>query len=115
MEYLRQHAIGLDVCLTSNLQTRAWSLLSTHPFQLLLKRGVPVTLNTDDPGMFQTTLSAEYAKAARHLGLDRNDLARLALQSVRSAFLPHPDKVALMQELHAEIHRLSQPPRDEAL
>src|SRR5690606_1975050 len=48
MGYLRDHLIGLDVCLTSNARTKAWPMLSDHPLPLLYRRGVPVTLNTDD-------------------------------------------------------------------
>ncbi|MBI4444684.1 MAG: adenosine deaminase [Acidobacteria bacterium] len=105
MEYLREHALGLDICLTSNIKTRAWGLLSSHPFQLLYRRGVPVTLNTDDPGLFETSLPQEYEKAAQ-LGLQRSDLARIALQSVQSAFLAHPEKTALMQQFQDEIYQL---------
>ncbi len=107
MKYLREHAITLDVCLTSNVETHAWRRISRHPFQLLYKRGVPVTLNTDDPGLFQTSLSAEYMKAVRFLGLGREDVHRVILQGVQSSFLPHQDKMALMQQFQDEIHRVS--------
>ncbi len=56
MEYLRDHTIALDVCLTSNLRTKAWTPISSHPLKLLFKRGVPVTLGTDDPGLFEASL-----------------------------------------------------------
>jgi aminodeoxyfutalosine deaminase len=106
MEHLREHAIALDICLTSNVRTRAWAPISAHPFQLLFKRGVPVTLNTDDPGIFQTTLGEEYAKAFKHFGLTRTDLNHIALQGVRSAFLPATLKNELMQTFQDEIHEL---------
>ena len=108
MKYLREHAIALDVCLTSNMKTHAWRRISRHPFQLLYKRGVPVTLNTDDPGLFQTSLTAEYMKAVRYLELAPEDLHRVILQGVRSSFLPHQDKMALMQQFQDEIHQLTQ-------
>jgi aminodeoxyfutalosine deaminase len=101
MEYLREHAIGLDVCLTSNTKTRAWPLLSDHPFQLLFQRGVPVTLNTDDPGLFETTLVDEYAKAAGCFELTRNDLEKVALQGIHSSFLPYSRKMEMMEEFQA--------------
>lgn len=107
MGYLREHAIGLDVCLTSNVKTQVWTGISSHPFQLLFKRGVPVTLNTDDPGLFQTSLTAEYMKAARFFGLALGDIHRLVLQGVRSSFLPHEEKMVLMQQFQDEIHRLT--------
>lgn len=110
MEYLREHAIGLDVCLTSNLKTQAWTALSAHPFQLLYKRGVPVTLNTDDPGLFRTSLTLEYMKAHRFLGLGKDDVHHLILQSLRSSFLPYHGKMALMQRFQDAIHRLDSEP-----
>ena len=99
IEYLREHAVGLDVCLTSNLRTRAWVPLSQHPFPLLYRRGVPVTLNTDDPGLFRTSLIQEYLKASRIFGLTARDLQRIALQAIRCSFLPHEAKMAQMQRI----------------
>ena len=112
IEYLREHAVGLDVCLTSNLKTRAWAPLSQHPFPLLYRRGVPVTLNTDDPGLFQTTLTQEYLKAARIFGLTARDLQRIALQAVRCSFLPHDAKMAHMQRIQDRMEVDGIPPGD---
>ena len=103
IEYLREHAVGLDVCLTSNLRTRAWAPLSQHPFPLLYRRGVPVTLNTDDPGLFRTSLTKEYLKASRVFGLTARDLQRIALQAVRCSFLPHEAKMAHMQRIQDQV------------
>ena len=103
LEYLREHAVGLDVCLTSNLRTRAWAPLSQHPFPLLYRRGVPVTLNTDDPGLFQTSLVQEYLKASRIFGLTTQDLQRIVLQAVRCSFLPHEAKMAHMQRIQDQM------------
>ncbi len=107
MEYLRHHAVALDICLTSNLKTRAWAPISSHPFGLFWKRGVPVTLNTDDPGVFQTSLTDEYLKAAKYFSLQRDDLNRIALQSIQAAFLPASEKGRLMQLFQDEIHRIA--------
>ena len=104
MGYLREHAIGLDVCLTSNVKTRAWAPLSEHPFQLLYRRGVPTTLNTDDPGLFQTDLTEELVKAAEQFNLSAEDVHRIILQGIRSSFLPYDEKMSLMHEFQAEIH-----------
>ncbi len=106
MSYLKQHAVALDVCLTSNAATGAWRPVDKNPFWLLLERGVPVTLNTDDPGMFQTELLDEYELAAKSFRLTRHDLAYVALQSVRSSFLPHEEKMALMQQFQDRIAEL---------
>ncbi len=106
MDYLRDHAIGLDVCLTSNAKTRAWAPISKNPFWLLYRRGVPVTLNTDDPGLFETSLVEEYRHAARLFELTQEDIRHLALQGVRSSFLSHGEKMALMQTFHDKIRTL---------
>ncbi len=107
MAYLKDHAIGLDICLTSNARTGAWGPISKNPFRLLYKRGVPVTLSTDDPGLFETTLVQEYAHAINHFELADSDLAHIALQSVRSSFLPHPERMKLMQKFQNSIHELT--------
>lgn len=107
MEYLRNHAVALDICLTSNLKTRAWAPISSHPFGLLWKRGVPITLNTDDPGVFATSLTSEYLKAAKYFSLEKEDLHRIALQSIQAAFLPASEKSQLMQNFQDEIHRMA--------
>lgn len=106
MEYLRDHVISLDVCLTSNVCTRAWPMISEHPLSLLYRRGVPITLNTDDPGLFSTTLCDEYRKAAEAFHLESSDLQYFAIQGVRSSFLPHFEKMELMKEFHERIRAL---------
>ena len=103
MEYLREHAVGLDVCLTSNVRTRAWPMLAEHPLPLLLKRGVPVSLATDDPGLFRTGLCKEIQKAVETFDLGEEDVSRILLQGVRSSFLPHDQKMRLMQSLGDQI------------
>ena len=115
IEYLREHAVGLDVCLTSNLRTRAWTPLSQHPFPLLYRRGVPVTLNTDDPGLFRTSLTQEYLKASRIFGLTARDLQRIALQAVRCSFLPHDAKMAHMQRIQDRLDPGGLPPATHRL
>ena len=107
VEYLRQHTVGLDVCLTSNLKTGAWSPISENPFGLLFQRGVPVSLNTDDPGLFQTSLTEEFEKAVRFFHLNQEEVHRIVLQGVHSSFLPHKEKTVLMKRFQEEIHRLS--------
>lgn len=104
MEYLRSHTIGLDVCLTSNLRTRAWPILRTHPLPLLMQRGVPVSLHTDDPGLFGTTLTREYEKAMSQLGCREGDIVHLLLQAVRCSFLSHEAKMEFLEEYTARLY-----------
>jgi adenosine deaminase len=106
MEYLREHTIGLDICLTSNAKTGAWPFLGNHPLPLLMKRGVPVTLNTDDPGLFETTLNQEFETAAHLFQLSESDLQYLSLQGIHSSFLPQEKKMQLMELFNGKIQKL---------
>jgi len=106
MGYLREHAIGLDICLTSNAKTRAWPVLADHPFKMFMKRGLPVTLNTDDPGLFETDLNHEFEKAVGLFQLTEADLQYLSLQGIRCSFLSHEKKMQFMQHFNAKIQEL---------
>jgi aminodeoxyfutalosine deaminase len=99
MAYLAEHQIPLEVCPTSNLRTRAVADLAQHPIATLVAAGVPVSVNSDDPPMFGTTLEQEYATAARLLGLDRAGVAELARAAVRHSFLDTAGKAALIAEI----------------
>jgi aminodeoxyfutalosine deaminase len=68
MRYLRDHQIPLEVCPTSNICTGAVTSLDIHPLRKLYDAGIPVTIATDDPGVFHCTLEGEFAIAER-LGL----------------------------------------------
>jgi adenosine deaminase len=99
LEYLATHGIGLEVCPTSNVCTRSVASLAEHPLPALVAAGVPVTINSDDPPMFSTTLNHEYAVAAELLGLDAQGVADLARGAVRASFLDDTGKTALLAEI----------------
>jgi aminodeoxyfutalosine deaminase len=99
MAYLAEHDIALEVCPTSNVCTGAVPSLAQHPLPALLAAGVPVTLATDDPGMFHTTLNGEYLLCHEQFGLGRAELAGLARAGARAAFCPEPTRSALLAEI----------------
>jgi aminodeoxyfutalosine deaminase len=101
LAYLRDNNIALEVCPTSNVRTRSVPTLADHPLPALVAAGVPVTINSDDPPMFGTTLNAEYAIAASLLGLDAAGVADLARAAVRASFLDPPAKSSLLAEIEA--------------
>lgn len=84
--HLRDRAIPLEVCISSNVATGAVPSLGEHPVRRLFDAGVPIVLNTDDPAMFHTTLTAEYRLAAERFGFTQAELARLAADSFRYGF-----------------------------
>jgi adenosine deaminase len=73
--------------------------LASHPLPRLLAEGLFVTLNSDDPPMFGTSLTQEYRRAASELGLGRDQLADLARNGVRASFLDAAAKQALLDEI----------------
>ncbi|MFL6142855.1 MAG: adenosine deaminase [Labedaea sp.] len=105
LAHLAEHGIPLEVCPTSNLRTRAVPTLDAHPLPRLLDAGVPVTLGTDDPGMFHTDLNREYLLCHEHFGLGRTELADLARAGVRAAFLADDLRTALLAEIDTVAQR----------
>ena len=99
--HLVGEGIPVEVCPSSNIRTRAVRSLAEHPLPRLLDAGVPVTLATDDPGMFHTDLNREYLLCHEHFGLGRSELADLARAGVRAAFCPAEQKSRLLAEIDA--------------
>lgn len=110
MRHLADHHISLEVCPTSNLATRAVRDLADHPLPTLVAAGVPVTVNSDDPSMFGTTLNHEYAVAADLLGLDERGLVALARTAVTLSFAEPLVKQRLLVEIEAMLPRGPEPP-----
>jgi aminodeoxyfutalosine deaminase len=96
---LREERIPLEICPTSNVRTRQVPDLAAHPLPRLLAEGLVVTLNSDDPPMFGTSLTGEYRAVAAAFGLGRAELADLARAAVRASFLDDPAKHALLADL----------------
>lgn len=101
MAYLAEHQIPLEVSPTSNVRTRAVASLDEHPLPALRAAGIPLSINSDDPPMFGTTLNEEYAVAARLLDLDEGGVAQLAKDAVAASFLPTPAKARIEAEIDA--------------
>jgi adenosine deaminase len=105
-QYVNDRRIALEICLTSNVQTRAVSSYDAHPFRRYFDAGLNVVLNTDNRLMSGVTLTDEYAAAARHLDFTFDELCAVALNGFESAFLPWQERVALLDEVSAEIETL---------
>ncbi len=95
LAYVRDRRIALEVCPTSNVQTRVAPTFAEHPIKAQREAGVLVTLNTDNRLMSGVTLTEEYARCADHLGFGVDDLAALSLAAFSAAFLPYPEREAL--------------------
>ncbi|MBI4417244.1 MAG: adenosine deaminase, partial [Ignavibacteriales bacterium] len=81
------------ICLTSNVHTGAVRNLKEHPFGILFRYKFRVMLNTDDRLMSMITLSDEYKTAAEVFGLTLDDLEKLTINAMKSAFMPYKRRI----------------------
>ena len=104
MDLLAERRIPLEICPQSNIRTGALAKqlgipvaqIEQHPLPQLFRHGVPVVLSTDDPAMFDTNLRSEYENAHR-MGLQGQELKRIAKMSFEYAFISENDKVTLQR------------------
>jgi adenosine deaminase len=106
LEYLRERRVTLDVSPTSNVRTGAVANIAAHPLRRLYDAGVLVTLNTDDPIFFGTTLNDEYRLAARRFAFDAAELAEIALNGVRAVFLPADEQAQMLDHFERSLGQL---------
>ena len=99
LAHLSEAGIPLEICPTSNVCTRSVASLADHPLPAIVAAGVPVSINSDDPPMFSTTLDHEYAVAAELLGLGPRGVAELSRAAVRASFLDGPGQARLLAEI----------------
>jgi adenosine deaminase len=105
-EEIRDRQIPLEVCLTSNVQTATVPSVAQHPIRRYFEMGIPVTLCTDSTLVSGTTLTEEYRLARTELGFSDAELARLAWNGLEHAFMPWPEKVALLETARLEVREL---------
>lgn len=99
VDEVRDRGIALDVCPTSNAMTRVVPSLAEHPLLRLIRAGLTVTLNSDDPSMFSSGIHDEYGLARDVFGLNDEELAELALAAVRSSFADEVTRAALERDI----------------
>jgi aminodeoxyfutalosine deaminase len=99
LAHLAATGIPLEVCPSSNIATRAVATLEEHPIRAFRDAGVTITVNSDDPPMFNTTLNREYEIAAELLGLDETGVADLARTAVRASFADEDVKARVLGEI----------------
>ncbi|NHC13061.1 adenosine deaminase [Motilibacter sp. E257] len=98
---LAAEQVALEVCPTSNVRTRVVPSLAEHPLRRLLDAGVPVTIASDDPPMFGTTLHQEHLACLQQLGLRRAELMETVAVGVRASSAPEPLRQRVLEELAA--------------
>ena len=106
MRYVNDHRIPLEVCLSSNVQTHTVGSMPEHPFGYYFRQGLRVTLNTDSRLVSATTVSQEFALAARAFRLSPYEIKRIIIMGFKSSFLPYAQKARVLREVNLEIDRI---------
>jgi aminodeoxyfutalosine deaminase len=105
VEELGQRQVPVEICLTSNLRTGLCPNLNEHPAKSYFDHGVMITLNSDDPAMFGTTLAREYQLAQQTFGFTDEHLRELARNSFEASFLPAEKKLEFLNLFDAAAAR----------
>jgi len=105
MEELAERQVPIEICVTSNLRTGCCAELAQHPVRRYFDEGLMLTLNSDDPAMFRTSLIKEYALVQQTFGFTDEHLRELARNSFEASFLPAEKKIAFLNLLDAATPR----------
>lgn len=108
VQELRERQIPLDVSPSSNVCLGVAPSLEAHPLPRLLEEGLFVTINSDDPPMFNTTLTEEYLRICETFNFDLAQIKTLVLNGVRASLLPRAARSKLLAEFLAEFNELDQ-------
>ena len=107
VDCLLKRGITIEMCLTSNLRTGVVSSLRNHPIRTFFDKGIKVTVNTDDPSMFNTDMNNEYLQLHRQLDFTIPELFRLTLNALDSSFLPETQKTEMRNTFAKEYRKLT--------
>ncbi|MDR0364324.1 MAG: adenosine deaminase [Bacteroidales bacterium] len=106
LNYVNDRRIPLEMCITSNLQTKAVKNIQDHPFRFYLDLGLRATVNTDNRLISSTTLTDEYMLAINSFNLEIKEVVTLILNGFKSAFLPYAQKADMIRRVILELKQL---------
>jgi adenosine deaminase len=106
VEHLVEHQIPLEVSPTSNICIGVFSSWEEHPVRELYDAGVPITINSDDPPMFNTTLTQEFREMVQRFNFGIADIEKMTLNALDQSFLPADERTELRQQYQSEFTRL---------
>lgn len=102
VDYIVQHRIPVELCPISNVRTGIVESISEHPIREYFKRGLIVSVNTDDPKMFGTSLDEEYRLLEQECSFTKEEICKLILLGVQSSWLPKEGKESLRKSFRAD-------------
>ena len=104
--YLIEHQVPLEICPTSNIRLGVYPDYAAHPLRRLWDQELLVTVNSDDPPLFDADLNHEYAVLVDHFDFSADELEQISLNGLRASFLPEADKARLEAQFRAEFAQL---------
>jgi adenosine deaminase len=108
VEYLAARKIPLELCVLSNVRTRVVPEVARHPVRTYFQRGIPLSINTDDPTLFGNSLAEEYAVLCRELEFSRGDILLLIEQGIETSWLPEDRKGELLAQYRRRFQLLGE-------
>ena len=106
MRYVNDHRIPLEVCISSNVQTRTVPEVRKHPFLDYFRQGLRVTLNTDSRLISATSVTNEIAIATRAFRLSPYEVKKIIINGFKSAFIPYAEKARMLRLVTLEVDRI---------
>jgi adenosine deaminase len=106
VDYLARHRIPVELCLISNLRTGAVRSIAAHPARQYFERGIPLSVNTDDPKLFNSSLAEEYLALHTELGFTIAEVHSLIEDGVRSSWLQAERQYELLERIRAEVESI---------
>ena len=103
MNYVNDHRIAMEICLSSNIHIGSVKSVQEHPFKIYFDENLRVTLNTDNRLMSNTTLTDEYLLAANTFNLTFDDIRTIIINGFKSAFLPHNERWKMINSTIIEL------------
>ena len=100
MDYLKRTQIPLEVCPTSNVCLNVFPSMQAHSLPALLEHGLKITINSDDPPMFNTTLTNEFLVGKTVFGWDAAIIQNLVMNAVEVSLLPAPERKSMQDDFY---------------
>ena len=92
VDYIVEHQIPIEICLISNVNTRVVESIQKHPVRHYFNRGIPISINTDDPKMFGNSLAEEYQTLVAEFAFSREEIRKIILQGIEVSWLSEDRK-----------------------
>ncbi len=104
--FLKKKQIPLEICVVSNVKTKVFKSVEVHPIKQYFEDGLMVTVNSDDPTMFNTSITQEYLLLVQKLGFTLGDIRRLTMNGIEASFLSDKDKESMKSQFDREWQQL---------